>query len=109
MDVFSAEDVTPEETSERRAKRCAKCSIVDAERHGIDRSPECPVTDFNSGFLADLYPGLDDAADKDGGTDVRSCKLIISGILANHARFLKAHMPENSRCTEWLREIPFHQ
>ena len=72
VDVFPAENVPPQETSQRRAERSAERTIVDAERHGIYCSPVRPVGDWKPVISMDLLPCLNDAADKDGSTNIRT-------------------------------------
>jgi hypothetical protein len=75
--VFSGEDVPPEETGQRRAERRAECTVVDAERHAVHCSPECPVGDGDPIVVMDLLPCLYYAGEKDGGTNIRACKLVM--------------------------------
>jgi hypothetical protein len=77
VNVFSGEDVPPQETSQRRAKRRAKCTVVDAERHAVHCCPECAIGDGDPVDVMDLLPCLYYAGEKDGGTNIRARKLVI--------------------------------
>lgn len=101
--MFPAENVPPQETSQRRAERRAKRTIVDAECHRINCSPIRPVGKWNIVVSVNLLPCLDDAANEDGGTNIRACKLYggESSRLANHVQSSPV-LGENSRCTRLL-------
>ena len=75
INVFSSKDVPPQETSQRRAKRRAICTVVDAERHAVHCSPECATRDPVDAM--NVLPCLYYAGEKDGGTNIRACKLVI--------------------------------
>lgn len=75
--VFSGEDIAPQETSQRRAERRAKGTVVDPESHAIHCSPEFPIGDGEPIDAMDLLPSLYYAGEKDGGANVRACKLLI--------------------------------
>ena len=81
--MFSSKDVPPQETSQRRAKSRAKSTVVDAERHAVYCSPECSIGDRDpvaTGRATDLFPCLYYAAEKDSGSNIGPCKLLISVI-----------------------------
>ena len=96
--MFSSEDIPPQKTSQRRAKRCAECTIVDAERHAVHCCPECPIGDGDPIFAMDLLPFLNHSGEKDGGSDIRPCKLYSYGRLAVRVQYLlrtETHVTEN--------------
>lgn len=80
VDVFSREDIPPQETSERRAEGGAKSAIVDAKSHSIYRCPKCPITNGYLVSVMDIRPCLDYTAEKDGSADISSSKLLLSAV-----------------------------
>lgn len=70
MDMLPGEDIPPEQSRERSAECRAKRAIVDSKSHGVDRGPEGPIGDEGTVSLVDAHPGLDDAGEEDGGSDV---------------------------------------
>lgn len=76
MNVFSGEDVPPQETSQRRTEGCAECTVVDAECHAVHCCIECPISDGNVVLAVDRFPCLYHTGQKDGGTNIRACELV---------------------------------
>ena len=110
--MFSAKDVPPQETSQRRAERRAECTVVDAEGHGVHCCPECPIGDGKPVDEMDLLPCLYYAGEKDGGTNIRTCKLVID--ITGQLIMFNTYPPyttgyRNSRCTGSRRGKPCHQ
>jgi hypothetical protein len=79
--MLLVQDVSPEETRERRAESGAESAVVDADGHAVYRGPESAVRDLNAVVGVDLLPGLDDARKQDCGADVSTCELCRSWML----------------------------
>ena len=77
VDVFPTQNISPQQPSQWRVEGRTKRAIVDAERHGIYCSPEGPVGNCTVFTTNDCLPWLDDATDQDGGTNIRTCKLVM--------------------------------
>jgi hypothetical protein len=76
MDMFSGQDVSPQETGQGCAECHTERAIVDAEGHTIHGSPEYPVGNGDAVEVMNLLPSLDDAGKKDSGTDICSGELL---------------------------------
>lgn len=77
MYVLSGEDIAPQKTSQRCAKRRAKCTKVDANRHAVHSCPECSIGDRDLVGSMDLFPFLYYTGEKNGGTDICARELVM--------------------------------
>lgn len=77
VDVFSAEDIAPQETSQGGTECRAKRTVVDTESHAVHCPPERAISDYKIVSAMDFLPRLDYAGEKDGGTNIRACKLFM--------------------------------
>jgi len=76
MNKLLAQDIAPQQPRQRRAKCHTKGAVVDADDHGVDGAPEVAVRDGCAGQSVDVLPGLNDAGEEDGGSDVGACELV---------------------------------
>ena len=75
VDMFPAEDISPEQTCQRGAESRAERTVVHTDRHGVNRCPPGSVANPVLGELwvgVDCCPCLNDSAEEDGGPDIGS-------------------------------------
>lgn len=73
--MLSLQDISPQQAGQRRTKRGAERTVVDAERHAVHRCPEGAFADGDPILAVDFLPCLDDAREKNRGSDVCSREL----------------------------------
>ena len=78
--MLPSQNIAPQHTRQRRAKRQAESPVVHADRHAIYGTPEGTVRNVYTVQLVDALPGLDDAGEEDGRADVCTGEL---GVVSN--------------------------
>lgn len=74
-DVLAGEDVFPQQTCQGGRERSAEGAVVEPDGHAVHGGPEGAVGNGDPVARVDDLPGLDDAAEEDGGADVGACEL----------------------------------
>lgn len=94
--MLPREDVSPQQAGQGGREGGAEGAIVDAEGHAVDGGPEGAVADgvgVDAALVVQCHPGLDDAAEEDGGADVRARELV--SIISSASSSVLLHFPPN--------------
>lgn len=76
--MLSPQNITPQQTCKRSAKRSAKGAVVNTNGHAVYRSPESAIADRNAVLSMNLLPRLNDSGEENGCANVCSSELMVS-------------------------------